>query len=306
MAETQTEIDVKGQEGAGAGTETGATTDVQDAGAAQDTGAEGAGWTPSWRQQQAANRSGLTDEEVGQLVDVWGEERASAFLDQRAGQHDELSRQAIAFKSPTPDPNAQDRRSVEAGGVPEGEFALSPELLDQSWEQPEVVAKFFKPVVDELNATRRLLRTVMGQVQEAGDRTTAMTADMFFASLGDQHRDIFGEGPTNVRSTEQHQQARLRVIRSAEKIAEGFSKAGTPLHSQEALERALSMEMGEKLGTIARNRAETRARRRASQTQAGPRGRRETKPATREQRKDAFVRGAERIEAGESYERGRR
>jgi len=314
MADPQEAGDVAGQEGAAptgqdAGTESGAATDVRDTGAAsQDTGNEEAGWKPSWRQQQAANRSGLSDEDVAALVEARGEEWTSAHLDTRADQHDDISRQATQFN---PQAAAQagagasgGAREADVGGVPEGEFALSPELLDKSWEQPAVVAEFMKPVVAELNTMRKAFRTLMGQVQEAGDRATAMTADTFFAGLGDDYVDVFGKGPTNVRSLEPHQQSRLQVIRSAEKIAEGFRKAGTPIHSREALERALSMEMGAKLGTLARNRTTARARKRAGQTQAGPRGRRQTKPATREERKAAFEAGAEKVVAGEPYNRG--
>lgn len=295
--------------GQDAGTESDAATDVLKAGpAGQDTGTEEPVWKPTWRQEQAANRSGLSAEDVAAFVETRGEEWTSAHLDTRADQHDDISRQATQFNpQATAQPGARassSEREVDVGGVPEGEFALSPELLDKSWEQPAVVAEFMKPVVAELNTMRKAFRTLMGQVQEAGDRATAMTADTFFAGLGDDYADVFGKGPTNVRSMEPHQQARLQVIRSAEKIAEGFRKAGTPIHSQEALERALSMEMGAKLGTLARNRTVARAQKRAGQTQAGPRGRRQTKPVTREDRKAAFDRGAEKIVAGEPYNRG--
>ena len=271
-----------------------APADVQSPGEPPPTGPDE--WTPDWRQQQAAKRSGLTDEQVSGLVESMGAEAASDFLDQRADQHDALSRQAREFAQAPEKPPAGAK--TDPGGVPDGDFSLSPESLDKTWENGEAVAAFMQPVVAEINSMRKALRDVLGQVQTTSDRNTAMTADTFFASLGDDFADVFGTGPTNVSSMEPHQQARLRVMSAADRIAAGYKQSGNPIHQQEALQRALSMEMGEKLGTIARSRKQARLKKRAGQTQAGPGGRRPVKPKTREERKAAFLQDAEKIRAG--------
>lgn len=284
------------------GTESEADADVQTPGTAADTETEEQGWTPTWRQQQGASRSGLSDADVASLVETLGPERAAEFLDARAEQHDAISRQASGF-GPQGHEAPPNPAEAAAEGVPDGEFALPPQLFDQTWDNPEVVAPFFKPFVDEMNQMRKAIRALGGRVQSASDRNAAITADTFFASLGEEYEDVFGTGPTNVRSMEPQHVARRRVMDSADKIAEGFRRSGNPIHPREALERALSMEMGEKLGTIARNRRQARLKTRAGQTSAAPGGRRKAKPVTREQRKEKFVRGADKILAGEPYKR---
>ncbi len=220
------------------------------------------------RLMHAAHRAGLTDDQVAALGD-----NAEGVLSRLADSYDAVSRDFGSRGKPTF--TAEELETVKrTGAPPAAKDELGADLLvelDPDVYGAEMVGTMKEKFLPRLNALTAEVRQL--RQAEYNRRAAQLTqeANEFFESVKADYGELFGEGPIGKLEpgTPQHD-ARLRVYKEADIIANGAVATGRPMTVREALDRAVSIVTRDQALETARGQIARDVQKRARQVTQKP------------------------------------